>query len=127
MEEVSYILGFIPPHTEVYNCTVLRKDWASHNYRVVFEGKIILFTSTLVDDSYIHGRRDSGHENHQWYDGDIITNLLGKTADGANSARIYMDENVTDYRIDFIQNNGGVKFSIGSQIIRDWKLSLIHI
>ena len=122
VEEVSYILGFIPPHTEVYNCTVLRKDWASHNYRVVFEGKIILFTSTLVDDSYIHGRRDSGHENHQWYDGDIITNLLGKTADGANSARIYMDENVTDYRIDFIQNNGGVKFSIGSQIIRDWKL-----
>ena len=52
-----------------------------------------------MDDSYIHGRRDSGHENHQWYDGDIITNLLGKTADGANSARIYMDENVTDYKL----------------------------
>ena len=25
VEEVSYILGFIPPHTEVYNYTVLRK------------------------------------------------------------------------------------------------------
>ena len=124
MEEVSYILGFIPPHTEVYNCTVLRKDWSSHNYRVVYEGQIKLFTNTdaVLGDSYVRGRRETGHGNHQWYDGDIITNLMGQTADGAAGARIYVDDNVTSERIDFIQNNSGVKVSIGSQIIRDWKL-----